>query len=142
MERGHTTATDARAATRCWWRLLPTAAALGTPLTHGATSASHRIDHGVVDSAGGIAASTSHILASCVGSEIAGSSSSSSHRIEAGCGATALALPKEFPLPPGGGPPNPIPATSDAALLLLGALVVAVAAKRLRSRDRNRRPVA
>ena len=98
-----------------------------------ATSASFQIQAGTLDTAGGRSTSASHVVTACVGSEIAGSSSSASHRIDSGCGATSLAV-----VVPGGGNPSgsavPVPALTDAGMLLLVAMLFAVAARRMRPR--------
>lgn len=99
-----------------------------------ATSASFQIQAGTLDTAGGRSTSASHVVTSCVGSEIAGSSSSASHRIDSGCGATSLAV-----VVPGGGgnasgSATPVPALTDAGMLLMVAMLCAVAARRLRPR--------
>ena len=101
-----------------------------------ATSASFQIQAGTLDTAGGRSTSANHVVTACVGSEIAGSSSSASHRIDSGCGATSLAV-----VVPGGGPgggtsgaATPVPALTDAGMLLMVAMLCAVAARRLRPR--------
>ena len=95
------------------------------------SSASFKIENGVVDSGGGTASSASFRVTACVGSEIAGSASSASHRIDSGCGATALFVPA---VGPGGGPGDtvPVPTLGDGALALLAMLLVVLAAKRIR----------
>ena len=99
-----------------------------------ATSASFQIQAGTLDTAGGRSTSANHVVTACVGSEIAGSSSSASHRIDSGCGATSLAVV----VPGGGGNPSgstvPVPALTDAGMLLLVAMLGAVAARRMRPR--------
>jgi len=98
------------------------------------SSASFQVQNGVVDSGGGSSTSASFALTACVGSEIAGSQSSASHRIDSGCGATALFVPRPQA---GGGPgdiPVPVPALGAEALLLMAALLAAVAARALRRR--------
>ncbi len=101
-----------------------------------ATSASFQIHAGTLDTAGGRSTSASHVVTSCVGSEIAGSSSSASHRIDSGCGATSLAVVVPGGGPGGGanGPATPVPALTDAGMLLMVAMMGAVAARRLRPR--------
>ena len=100
-----------------------------------ATSASFQIHAGTLDTAGGRSTSANHVVTACVGSEIAGSSSSASHRIDSGGGATSLAV-----VVPGGGgnglggPATPVPALTDAGMLLMVAVLCAVAARRLRPR--------
>ena len=100
-----------------------------------ATSASFQIHAGTLDTAGGRSTSANHVVTACVGSEIAGSSSSASHRIDSGCGATSLAVV----VPGGGGNPSgsatPVPALTDAGMLLMVAMLCAVAARRLRPRS-------
>lgn len=90
---------------------------------------------GVVDSGGGRSTSQSHVVTSCLGSEIAGTQSSSNFRIDSGCGATALA----FVTPDGGGNGRGggvvgVPTLTDAGLAMLVAMLAVVAARRLARR--------
>ena len=115
------------------------ATALGASLPAWATaqtqsSASFRVQNGVVDSGGGTSASASYSLTACVGSEIAGSQSSASHRIDSGCGATALFVPIVQVGPGGPGSTEPVPALGIEALLLVAAVLAAIGARALRRR--------
>jgi hypothetical protein len=113
---------------------------VAAPTVHAASSASYQIPNAALDTAGGASASPSFRLTACVGSEIAGSSSSASYHIDSGCGASALALPSDFP-PPVVGPPGagatPIPTLSGLALALLVVALAALAMRRLRARYPN-----
>lgn len=86
-----------------------------------------------VDGGGGTSSSTSHVVTSCIGSEIAGTQSSASFRIDSGCGATALAVVRPAGATGGGGG-TPVPTLGDAGLAILGSMLVALAARRLKRR--------
>ena len=103
------------------------------PAVQGASSASFQINNAVLDAAGGVSTSPSHVVAACVGSEIAGSSSSANFKLETGCGPTALALAKDFVVPAVDTSAAPIPTLSDVSLALLAIMVAFVAMKRLRA---------
>lgn len=97
------------------------------------SSTSFRVN-GVVDSGGGRSTSETHVLTSCIGSEIAGSQSSQNFRIDSGCGATALAV--VVPSGNGGSPYGTVgvPTLTDAGLAILVSILAVVAARRLSRR--------
>jgi hypothetical protein len=99
-------------------------------------SASFRIDSNIVDSAGGMSSSASHVLTSCLGSQIAGSASSASFQLESGCGAALgfASVTPSAPLPTSGA--SPVPTLSVEAGMLLAVLVCAFGMQHLRRRLR------
>jgi len=82
-----------------------------------------------IDGGGGRSSSSSHVVTSCIGSEIAGTQTSTSFRIDSGCGATALAVVKPS-AQGGGGTATPVPALGEVGLAILAALLIVVAARR------------
>lgn len=87
-----------------------------------------------VDGGGGTSSSQSHVVTSCIGSEIAGTQSSASFRIDSGCGATALAVVVPNGGGGSGGAVTPVPTLTDAGVAILVALMVAAAARKLARR--------
>jgi hypothetical protein len=107
-------------------------ASLATPIGANAqSSASFKVQGAVVDTAGGVSTSQSHVLVSCVGSEIAGQQASINHRIDSGCGAVTLFVPATGGA---GGDALPVPTMSGGATVVLAVAVLAAAAAAMRRR--------
>ena len=98
------------------------------------SSASFSIPNSTFDVAGGQSSSASFQLSSCVGSEIAGTSSSASYAINSGCGPVLEFIAQ--PLVPLA-TPEPIPALSATASVLLIVMIGAIGWWQLRRRASN-----